>query len=437
LGIAEIGIPGVKATPTPAALPGNCVSNLLTIDGQPISVSMVGPTQQALDGGESQLVPCGPDAKGITLSAGPHVVQTVAGHNPPCANTPTTCTGWNIDQLALDSAPGGGAGSAAFPTAAGTPLLPATQPGASATVTSTAVHLVKQGAKVTGATEPFELVLGQSVNKGWKAVATPGPGAGAGSHAVDLGQSQLVDGFANGWQVTAADLQALGGSTFTVQITWTPQNVIWAALAVSGATLLLCLVLGFLPLRARRWVRAKLPRRLRGPEGPEPPERPAVPFDAAVLALPGAPAPKAQRPKGWLRFPRALLIGAACGAAALLVTPPLAGLVVAAAVVLGLLVPWARVLASVAGIACIVAGSINVVQGQNVHHFLSGSNWDASFVNAGNLIWLGAALLLADGVISAFGLRVAKPVRRGKLRARVRSDVRPPEKPPVIVGIDG
>jgi hypothetical protein len=45
--------------------------------------------------------------------------------------------------------------------------------------------------------------------------------------------------------------------------------------------------------------------------------------------------------------------------------------------------------------------------------------------------------LLADGVISAFGLRVAKPVRRGKLRARTRSDMRPPEKPPVIIGIDG
>ena len=437
LGIAEIGIPGVKANPTPAALPGNCVSNLLTIDGQPISVAVVGSTQHALDGGEAQLIPCGPDAKGIALGAGPHVVQTAAGHGPPCANAPAACTGWNVDQLALDSASGGGAGSAAFPTASGTPQLSATQPGPAPAVTATSVHIDSHGAKVSGATEPFELVMGQSVNKGWKAVATPGPGAAPGSHAVDLGRSQLVDGFANGWQVTAADLQALGGSNFTVQITWTPQRVIWAALAVSAATLLLCLVLGFLPLRARRWVRAHLPRRLRGPEGPEAPERPAVPFDAAVLALPGAPAPKEQRRRGWLRFPRALLIGAVCGAAALLVTPPLAGLVVAVAVVLGLLVPWARVLASVAGIACIVAGSINVVQGQNVHHYLSGSNWDASFINAGNLIWLGAVLLLADGVISALGLRVAKPVRRGKLRARARSDVPPPEKPPVIIGIDG
>jgi arabinofuranan 3-O-arabinosyltransferase len=437
LGIAEIGIPGVQANPTPAALPGNCVSNLLTIDGQPISVALVGSTQHALDGGEAQLVPCGPDAKGITLGAGPHVVQTAAGHGPPCASAPTTCTGWNIDQLALDSAPGGGAGSGAYPTSAGTPLLPATQPGAAATVTSTNVHIDSQGADVTGATGPFELVLGQSVNKGWEAVATPAQGAAPGSHSVTLGRSQLVDGFANGWQVSAADLHALGGSSFTVQVTWTPQREIWAALAVSGATLLLCLVLGFLPRRARRWVRARLPRRLRGPAGPEPPERPAVPFDAAVLAFPGAPAPKEQRQRGWLRFPRALLIGAACGGAALLVTPPLAGLVVAVAVVLGLLVPWARVLASLAGIASIVAGSINVVQGQNVHHYLSGSNWDASFINAGNLIWLGVVLLLADGVVSALGLRVAKPLRRRALRARAPGTRRVPEPIPVIIGIDG
>ena len=34
-----------------------------------------------------------------------------------------------------------------------------------------------------------------------------------------------------------------GGSSFTVVLTWTPQRAIWAALAVSAATLLLCLVL--------------------------------------------------------------------------------------------------------------------------------------------------------------------------------------------------
>ena len=438
LGIAEIGIPGVRAAATPATLPGNCVANLLSVDGQPIDVAIVGSASHALGGGEAQLVPCGPDAKGIMLSAGPHIVETAVGHNAPCASAPTTCTGWNIDQLALDSAPGGAAGSGAFPTTAGTPQLIATQPGPAPTVATTAVHIDSHGADVTGATQPFELVLGQSVNKGWQAVAQPGPGAAAGTHAVNLGTPHLVDGFANGWQVSAADLRALGGSSFTVELTWTPQRLVWAALAVSGATLLLCLVLGFLPQRARRWVRSHLPRRLRGPAGPEPPERPAVPFDAAALAFPGAPPPKEQRQRGWRRFPRAVLIGVVSGGVAWLVTPPAAALVVAGVVTLGLLVPWARAIASVGAIAAIVAGCSNVVQGQHVHHYLAGSNWDASFVNAGNLIWLGVVLLLADAVISGLGLRVRKPLRRRKLRAVPPGEIVPTPPPaPKIIGIDG
>ncbi len=115
LGIAEIGLPGVQSPPTPAQLPGNCVSNLLSIDGQPIDVALVGSTQNALNGGEVQVVPCGPDAHGITLGPGTHVVQTATGHTPNCAPTPSTCTGWDLDQLVLDSAAGGGAGPAPRP----------------------------------------------------------------------------------------------------------------------------------------------------------------------------------------------------------------------------------------------------------------------------------------------------------------------------------
>ena len=250
---------------------------------------------------------------------------------------------------------------------------------------------------------------------------------------MDLGTPQLVDGFANGWHVSATDLHQLGGPGFTVELTWTPQREVWAALAVSAATLLLCLVLGFLPLRARRRVRAWLPRRLRGPAGPDAPERPAVPFDAPALAMPYSPPPKDQRPRGWLRFPRALLIGAVTGGVAALVVPPRAGLVVAGIVALGLVVPWARAVATVGAVAFVVAGCINVVQGQNVHHYLPGSNWAGSFVNAGNLIWLGVVLLLADAVISGLGLRVRKPLRsprpagRHGARALRRGFARPPD----------
>ena len=422
IGIAEVGIPGVRPEAAPADLPGTCVSNLLSIDGRPIDVAVVGSAQHALDNGETQLIPCGPDAKGIALGAGPHVVQTAVGHNPPCANVPTTCTGWNIDQLVLDSAAGGGPGPAVFPTTAGTPQLAAAQPGPAPTVTATSSHIDAHGVVVTGATQPFELVLGQSINKGWQAVAEPGPGAPAGSHPVDLGPPQLVDGFANGWHVSAADLHTLGGPGFTVELTWTPQREIWAALALSAATLLLCLVLGLLPVRWRRWVRGRLPRRLRGASGPDAPERPGSPFDAATLAWPGAPPPKAERQRRWRRFPRALLIGALTGGVVALVVPPVAALGVAGAVLLGLLVPWARVVATVGGIAFIVAGCLNVVQGQNVHHYLPGSNWAGSFVHAGNLIWVGASLLLADGVISGLGLRVKKPLGRRATRAEMTTE---------------
>ncbi len=344
------------------------------------------------------------------------MVQAALGHNPPCANAPSTCTGWNLDQLVLDSDAGGGAGPAPTATPSGTPSLPATQSGVAPTVTQTSSHIDGSTAKVTGATQPFEFVFGQSVNKGWQAVASPGPGARAGAHSVNLGPPQLVDGFANGWPVTAADLQALGGSNFTVSLTWTPQRLVWVALAVSAATLLLCLVLGFLPIRWRRWLRARLPRRVRGPAGPDAPERPSDPFDAPALTLPYSIPTLGERRRGWARFPRALVIGVLTGGVAALVIAPKAGLVVAGLVTLGLLLPWARAVATIGGVGFIVAGCINVVQGQRVHHYLPGSNWDGSFVHAGNLIWIGITLLVADAVISSFALRVAKPLGRRALR---------------------
>ncbi len=74
----------------------------------------------------------------------------------------------------------------------------------------------------------------------------------AGSHAVNLVFSQLTDSFANGWQITMADLHTLGGPDFTVTLTWTPQKVEWGALALSAGTLFLCLLLAFMPTRPRR-----------------------------------------------------------------------------------------------------------------------------------------------------------------------------------------
>jgi hypothetical protein len=304
--------------------------------------------------------------------------------------------------------------------------VPAIQPGAAPAVVLTAHHIDSQTAKVTGATAPFEFVLGQSVDTGWQAQAIPGPGAAAGSHAVALGGSQLVDGFANGWHLTAADLHALGGSSFTVVLTWTPQKDVWLALAVSGATLLLCLVLCFLPAGVRRrmvaWTRRRVRVRRRHAHldadnvhdefepvtvDPAAPPLAAVPL-VVVSSPPALTMPllrdrseTVRKVRWWAIVPLGLLTGGAAAA----VTSGRAGLVVAALVILGLCLPRLRVLPAVAGIGFVVAGCLNVVLGQYRHHYLPGSNWAGSFVHAGNLVWLGVVLLLADAVIAAFAYR--------------------------------
>jgi hypothetical protein len=405
IAIAEIGIPGLTTPATPATLPGTCTPSLLTIDGQPIDLAVVGSTSSALDNGEMQVVPCGADANGIALAAGTHVVQSTVGHNPLCATNIADCTGWNIDQLVLDSAAGGTAGPAATPTAQGTPELPATQPGAAPTVQLTANHIDSQGATVTGATKPFELVYGQSDNAGWKATATPGPGARPGSHAVSLGTSQLIDSFANGWHFTQADLDALGGANFTVSLTWTPQREVWAGLFLSGATLLLCLAMVLLPERLRRRLRSMAwrhaPHRLRSWHESTKGHDRLRPSDDHDLALLG-PSLLLHDDRPRSGIVRAVVLGLVTGVVAAGVTSGAAGLLVAALVVLGLMVPRARIVSTVLGVIFVIEGCLSVVFGQKAHHYLPGSNWAGSFVHSGNLIWFGLVLLLADAVASAF-----------------------------------
>jgi hypothetical protein len=135
------------------------------------------------------------------------------------------------------------------------------------------------------------------------------------------------------------------------------------------------------------------------------------------LTLPYSVPALGTRRRGWARFPRALVLGALTGAVALLVAAPWAALAVAVLVAVGLVFRWARAAATIGGIAFIVAGCLNVVQGQRVHHYLPGSNWAGSFVHAGNLIWVGIVLLVADAAISSFGQRVAKPLGFRALRA--------------------
>ncbi len=387
LGIAEIGVPGVHAAPVPPNLPGTCQSNLVSIDGQPISVAVVGPTSTALGNGEVSIVPCGADAAGITLSAGNHVVETALGHTPS--------TGWNVDQLTLDSALGGGPAPAApFDS------LPATQPGASPVVSVTRQAPTSEQLKVTGATGAFELVLGQSVNSGWKAVASPAGTGGARSadHAgsVDLGPPQLVDAFANGWQVTTADLRALGAdgrNSFTVSLEWTPQRAVWAALAISAAAILLCIVLA---LFAEWWSRrrARRPATQGPPDGSRRSEPAPTRGHGPVLSNPLSSGES--RPPAWAIVVVSILTGLVAGA----ITSPAIGAATAVATAAALALKWLRGIVTLAAVGLFIAGSVSVVAGQALHAIPESSNWPSAYETAALLIWMAVVALGADAVVS-------------------------------------
>jgi arabinofuranan 3-O-arabinosyltransferase len=242
VGIAELGFPGVVAPATPAAIPAQCFSNLLTVDGTPIDIRVSGTSATALSSGALQISGCGNSANGITLSAGNHVVQTA----------PYQAAGLDVDALWLSSETGGGA----LPlTAAGT--IPYPTPPTAATPT---VHVVSQGryelkVKVTGNGSPYWLVLGQSQSNGWKASTQSG-------HA--LGSSSLIDGYANGWLVSGS--AATGTQLFT--LVWAPQHIVNLALAASAAGLAVSIALVAVPppLLAAGWESTRrlrrLPRRL-------------------------------------------------------------------------------------------------------------------------------------------------------------------------------
>ena len=233
LGIAELGIPGTRVgAPAPTPSPARAAQNLL----DPRRQARVGGAHgvhpsAALQGDGLTVTPCGADAAGINLAAGSHVVLSAPG----------TATGIDIDQLALDSAPGG----TASPRVAGTDaVLAAPAPGPAPAVrvvsqSSTLVHL-----HITGATHPYWLVLGESINKGWKATVD--------ATGQNLGPSSLIDGFGNGWLV-----QPNGSATMAVTLRWTPQSKENVALLISALAVLACFVLALVPRRRSRRARKR------------------------------------------------------------------------------------------------------------------------------------------------------------------------------------
>lgn len=251
LGLGDIiGVPAVDDT-------GRCRNDLMTLDGEPVSVRMV------RDATTVRIESC---TGALPWAAGEHRIEVSDGR----------VTGIDIDRLVADSAGSGpSGGTAATDAAVKAPTLTVSR--TSRTTYRIAVDTATRGA-------PFWLVLGQSYNAGWHASID----------GTDLGRPTLVDGYANGWAVTAASTSS------TILLSWTPQSTVGWSLAISGVAALLCVLILF---GARRTRAAPRPRRR-----VERPERSAV---RPASVLPAAAVVGAGLCSGWVAALVVLVVVAA------------------------------------------------------------------------------------------------------------------------------
>lgn len=381
VGIAEIGIPGVSAAAAPAQLPATCRSDLISIDGKPVSVKISGSSSTAQALGGLSVTGCGPDARGIALGPGKHTVTTTSEY---LANM-------DIDQLSLASAAGGG------------PLAPTPSEQVPAVTggSTPQVHVVSQNRTNVSLTvknpgHPFWLVLGESRDAGWTARLAGGR---------SLGSSKLIDGYANGWYVNPKGLPA----TIDVSLAFAPQSYVWAGLAASAAAVIGCLVLVLWP--GRRWWARRRRRKSPGGRAAGEGRREVAGHSGAAAAryaapdgragLPASPAPSLPflsggRRSGW---GTALLAAAVTGLVSAAVFTPIAGPIVGAAVLAAARWDRARVLLLAGSVSLMGLAGLYVVVEQFRYRFPPEFEWPTFFSVGNTLAWFAVLFLLGDAVV--------------------------------------
>lgn len=348
VGIVEMGIPGVRRPAVPAEMPAGCLDGQLTVDGAPISVRVTGSTTDAVKGRPLAVTTC--DGAPLALGAGSHELRARARRT----------NGVALSQFVLGSDAQGGP---ATPADLARAVPAATNPrGPRTTVReqtrsslSVAVHDAKQ---------PFFLVLGQSHNTGWRASID--------GH--DLGEPDLVDGYANGWRIDPAEF----GANPVVSLRWEPQRWVWVGLAVSAIATLVAVGIVIVAWRRRR----------RSTD-----DEPVVATPPPVLESPFAPAPV---PAGRTVALAAVLVGLATT----LIVGGLWGLAVALATVGALRSAKVRGVVRLLPAILLVGIAIYITSGQLRHNYPPNFQWPTFFERARNVTWFAIALAGVDVVVT-------------------------------------
>ena len=236
-----VSIAEVRLSPDPVRLPPptpvntGCREDLVKVNGHPVPVRITGSATDAEARHPLDLEGCEP----VTLTPDETLVVTTAGAN----------TGIDIDQLVLTSPAPTPPPPASTGTGEGAPPAESASPGAEAALAGSAsptpsapigsplspseVEVKRHRDTSFTATVPAStvgrwLVLAQSHNQGWQAVAD----------GINLGQPVVIDGYANGWWLPPSD-------ETVVQLRWTPQRLVDAALALSAIFALITIALAW------------------------------------------------------------------------------------------------------------------------------------------------------------------------------------------------
>ncbi|MGE0510377.1 MAG: alpha-(1-_3)-arabinofuranosyltransferase family protein [Acidimicrobiia bacterium] len=207
--ISEVELPGLVPIVLPERFDTGCRDDLLTIDGEPLPVTVSGSVAAALANGDVDVSVC--DATPLALTAGTHVVRSAAGR----------VTGIDIDRVVLRSPGADGADGADGAGGAPASAAERREPVIPVDVTSS-----RTGRDITVGACPDGcwLVFGEGYNTGWSADLDGG----------SLGEPEQLAGGLNGWWLPPADTQR------TVSLAWTPQRTVTVGLTLSALGVLLC-----------------------------------------------------------------------------------------------------------------------------------------------------------------------------------------------------
>ncbi|KAA0234941.1 MAG: Alpha-(1-_3)-arabinofuranosyltransferase [Acidimicrobiales bacterium] len=346
LGVAEIGLGEQYWITQPSAeIDPSCREGLLSIDGVDVALSIEGTVAEAEAREPLGITACNDAA--LDLTAGTTTLETRPGDE----------SGFDIDQVAITSAAGGGP---AHPSAAPAPgPVPRMDVDAGRATYSL---------DVDGADEPFWLVLGESYNEGWSASVD----------GMELGPPTLINGYANGWFVDPAGLGL--ASSFRIEVSWPPQRIVWLGIGIALAASALCVALVV-------W----RPRFLGGASIPTTRVQPADPF--LISPFDGYGAPPATSVLVWYS-------AVAFGAAALLIGP-IWGPIFAAVTAFGLSNRAGWVLVRALSVGSLLAAALYVVARQYRNGFPADFEWPQNFEAVHILGLLAAGFLVVEAVIEA------------------------------------